>query len=195
MHVDSGGFILSSARQWGPDMRDEISAALKEAMRAQDKRRTSTLRLMAAAIKDREIAARTAGRDPIQDADVTEILMKMIKQRLESARLYEEGNRLDLAEQEREEIAIIRSFLPEQMDEDQVRSVCAETVKADRRGGPARHGQVHAGAQAALCRPHGLRQGEHGGQDAAHLSARRHRFRRHPNATAVRRCAATIGSG
>jgi hypothetical protein len=111
-------------------MRDEISAALKEAMRAQDKRRISTLRLMAAAIKDREIAARTAGRDPIQDADVTEILMKMIKQRLESARLYEEGNRLDLAEQEREEVAIIRSFLPEQMDEDQVRSVCAETVKS-----------------------------------------------------------------
>ena len=110
-------------------MRDQINAALKEAMLAQDKRRISTLRLISAAIKDREIAARTAGRDPVQDTDITEILMKMIRQRLESVRLYEEGNRLDLAEQEREEMAIIRSFLPAQMDEEQVRSVCAETVK------------------------------------------------------------------
>ena len=110
-------------------MRDQINAALKEAMLSQDKRRVSTLRLISCAIKDREIAARTAGRDPVQNTDITEILTKMIKQRLESARLYEEGNRLDLAEQEREEMAIIRSFLPAQMDEDQVRSVCAETVK------------------------------------------------------------------
>ncbi len=110
-------------------MRDQIDAALKQAMLAQDKRRTSTLRLISAAIKDREIAARTAGRDPIGDDDIAEILVKMIKQRLESARLYEEGNRLDLAEQEREEIRIVKSFLPEQMDEEQVRSVCAEAVK------------------------------------------------------------------
>ena len=110
-------------------MRDRINAALKEAMLAQDKRRVSTLRLISAAIKDREIAARTAGGEPIQDTDITEILVKMIKQRLESVHLYEEGNRLDLAEQEREEISIIKTFLPEQMDEDQVRSVCAQTVK------------------------------------------------------------------
>ena len=110
-------------------MRDHINAALKEAMLSQDKRRISTLRLISAAIKDREIAARTAGRDPIQNNDITEILTKMIKQRLESARLYEEGNRLDLAEQEREEIEIVRSFLPEQMNDEQVRNVCAETVK------------------------------------------------------------------
>ena len=129
LRADSAGVILPSVRQRGPNMRDQINAALKDAMLCQDKRRVSTLRLISAAIKDREIAARTAGRDPIQDTDITEILVKMIKQRLESARLYEEGNRLDLAEQEREELAIIKSFLPEQMDEDQVRSVCAETVK------------------------------------------------------------------
>ena len=110
-------------------MRDQINAALKDAMLAQDKCRVSTLRLISAAIKDREIAARTAGRDPIQDTDITEILVKMIKQRLESARLYEEGNRLDLAEQERKELAIVKSFLPQQMDDNQVRDVCAETVK------------------------------------------------------------------
>ena len=129
LRVDFAGVILPSAQQRGCIMRDRINAALKVAMLAQDKRRVSTLRLISAAIKDREIAARTAGRDPIQNTDITEILVKMIKQRLESAHLYEEGNRLDLAEQEREEIAIIKTFLPEQMDEDQVRSVCAETVK------------------------------------------------------------------
>ena len=129
LHADSAGVILPWARQRGPNMRDQINAALKDAMLSQDKCRVATLRLISAAIKDREIAARTAGRDPIQNTDITEILMKMIKQRLESARLYEEGNRLDLAAQEREEMAIIKSFLPEQMDEEQVRNVCAETVK------------------------------------------------------------------
>jgi uncharacterized protein YqeY len=121
LRVDSAGVILPWARQRGPNMRDQINAALKQAMLSQDKRRVSTLRLISAAIKDREIAARTAGRDPLQDTDIT--------QRLESARLFEEGNRIDLAEQEREEMAIIKSFLPEQMDDEQVRSVCAETVK------------------------------------------------------------------
>lgn len=110
-------------------MRDQINAALKQAMLAGDKRRIATLRLINCAIKDREIAARTSGRDPVCADDITEILTKMVKQRLESARLYEEGNRLDLAEQEREEIAIIKSFLPEQMGEDEVRSVCAEAIK------------------------------------------------------------------
>ena len=129
LRVNSAGIILPWALQRGSNMRDHINAALKDAMLSQDKRRVSTLRLISAAIKDREIAARTAGRDPINDSDITEILMKMIKQRIESARLYEEGNRLDLAEQEREEMAIIKSFLPEQLDDDQVRSVCAETVK------------------------------------------------------------------
>jgi uncharacterized protein YqeY len=110
-------------------MRDKINAALKTAMLAQDKRRTSTLRLVNAAIKDREIALRTAGKDPLCNDDVTEILGKMIKQRLESARLYDEGKRPDLATGEREEIAIIQSFLPEQIAEAEMHSLCAEAVK------------------------------------------------------------------
>jgi uncharacterized protein YqeY len=110
-------------------MRDRINAALKAAMLAQDKRRISTLRLVNAAIKDREIALRTAGKDPLCDDDVAEILTRMIKQRLESARLYAEGNRPDLATEEREEIAIIQSFLPEQIDEEEMHSLCAEAVK------------------------------------------------------------------
>jgi len=110
-------------------MRDEISAALKQAMLDQDKRRISTLRLISAAIKDRDIAARGAGRDPVSHDEIVEILTRMIRQRQESAVAYEEGNRLDLAEQEREEIGIIRSFLPKQLDEAQLHSVCAEAVK------------------------------------------------------------------
>jgi hypothetical protein len=107
-----------------------MNAALKQAMLAQDKRRMSTLRLINAAIKDRDIAARSAGKDPVSDEGITELLMKMIKQRLESARLYEEGHRLDLADQEREEIAIIQEFLPAQLDEAEMKSVCAEAIKA-----------------------------------------------------------------
>lgn len=110
-------------------MREQINAALKQAMHDRDKRKISTLRLINAAIMDRDIAARGAGKDAVSDEDILGILGKMIRQRLDSAKAYEEGNRLDLAEQEREEIAVIRRFLPEQMDEEQVRSVCAETVK------------------------------------------------------------------
>lgn len=110
-------------------MRERINAALKQATRDQDKRKISTLRLINAAILDRDIAARGAGRDPVSDEDILDILGKMIRQRLDSARAYEEGNRLDLAEQEREEIAIIKAFLPQQLDDEQVKSVCAELVK------------------------------------------------------------------
>ena len=111
-------------------MRERFEAALKDATRKQDKRRMATLRLINAAIKDRDIASRTAGRDPVADDEILEILAKMIKQRLESTRLYEEANRLDLAEEEREEICIIKEFLPRQLDEDEMRAVCQEAIKA-----------------------------------------------------------------
>jgi len=110
-------------------MRDEINAALKQAMRDQDKRRISTLRLINAAIKDRDIAARSCGKDPVSEEEILEIMTRMIRQRQDTAKAYEEGNRLDLAEEEREEIGIILSFLPQQLGEAELRSVCAETVK------------------------------------------------------------------
>jgi uncharacterized protein YqeY len=110
-------------------MRERFDAALKDATLKQDKRRMATLRLINAAVKDRDIAARTAGRDPVSDDEILEILGKMIKQRLESTRLYEEANRLDLAEQEREEIEIIREFLPQQLNEEEMRAVCEEAIK------------------------------------------------------------------
>ncbi|PRY94470.1 hypothetical protein BCF33_0059 [Hasllibacter halocynthiae] len=98
------------------DMREKVSAALKQAMKAKDAERLGTLRLVNAAIKDRDIALRgTDGEGQCGDAEVTAILSKMVKQRRESARAYEEGGRLELAEQELREIAVIEEFLPRQM--------------------------------------------------------------------------------
>lgn len=96
-------------------MRETITAALKHATKAQDKRRISTLRLISAAIKDRDIAARTAGKDQATDAELLELLAKMIKQREESEKIYADAGRAELAKQEAEEIAIIREYLPKQL--------------------------------------------------------------------------------
>ena len=93
-----------------------------------DKRKLSTLRLINAAIKDRDINARGAGKERVSDEEILAILSKMIKQREESARIYEEGNRLELAAQEREEMEIIREFLPKQMNADEVRTACTQIV-------------------------------------------------------------------
>ena len=99
-------------------LRTTLQAATKEAMKARDSARLSTLRLIGAAIKDREIAARTGDGDGTLGAgDLLAILSKMVKQRQESARAYEEGGRLELAEKEEAEIAVIQEFLPRQMDE------------------------------------------------------------------------------
>ena len=109
-------------------MRDELAKSLNEAVKSKDKRRVCTLRLINAAIKDRDIANRGSGKDPVSKDDIRLILAKMVKQREESAQIYEEGNRLDLAEQEREEIEIIRSFLPKQLDETKVKTACQQVI-------------------------------------------------------------------
>ncbi len=103
-------------------LREEISAALKQAMRDRAAERLSTLRLISAAIKDRDIAARGEGEDAsgVNDAEILAILAKMVKQRQESARTYEEGGRLDLAEREMNEIPVIEEFLPKQLSDDEV---------------------------------------------------------------------------
>lgn len=102
-------------------MRENVNVALKKAMKDKDALRLSTLRLINAAIKDRDIAARGEGKDVgASDSEVLGILGKMSKQRMESARAYEEGGRLDLAERERSEILIIEEFLPQQLTESEV---------------------------------------------------------------------------
>ncbi|MGH6763871.1 MAG: GatB/YqeY domain-containing protein [Phyllobacterium sp.] len=109
-------------------MRDKIAAALTVAIKARDQRRVSTLRLILAAIKDRDIAHRGAGKDPVTDDEISAIFAKMIKQREESAKLYEEANRLELAEGERAEIEIIRDFLPAQLCDADVRKAIEDVV-------------------------------------------------------------------
>jgi len=97
-------------------MREQINAAMKDAMKAGEKTRLSTLRLITAALKDRDIAARGAGQERVSDAEVVEVLARMIKQRRESAQTYEDAGRIELAEQERDEIAVIETFLPAQIE-------------------------------------------------------------------------------
>ncbi|WP_085879982.1 GatB/YqeY domain-containing protein [Roseisalinus antarcticus] len=101
-------------------LRSRVNSALKDAMKSREAERLSTLRLINAAIKDRDIAARTGeegGAEGVSDDEVLGILGKMVKQRQESARAYEEGGRLDLAERELAEIVVIGEFLPRQLDE------------------------------------------------------------------------------
>jgi len=116
-------------------MREKIAQALKEAVKQQDKRRISTLRLIQTAIKDRDIANRDAGKDPVTDEEIMEILLRMLKQRKESARSFEEGNRLELAEEERQEVGIIAEFLPKPLGEDDMKKVCAQVVQEVGAGG------------------------------------------------------------
>jgi uncharacterized protein len=110
-------------------IRDDINNALKEAMKARDERRVSTLRLVNSTLKNADIDARGQGKEPLGDDGVLGVLQKMIKQRNESADLYDKGGRAELAQQEREEIAIISAYLPKQMSEDEVRAAIAAAVK------------------------------------------------------------------
>ena len=112
-------------------IRDDIKAATIAAMKGSDKETTSTLRLVSASIKNRDIEARTGGAPSDDDALVTEVLQKMIKQRRESADLYRKGNREDRAALEESEIAVIERFLPKQLSdadaEAKIREIIAET--------------------------------------------------------------------
>lgn len=111
------------------DLRNRISTELKQAMRDKAADRLSTLRLVNAAIKDKDIAARADGNDDgVGDPEVLAILGKMAEQRLESARAYEEGGRLDLAERERSEIVVIEEFLPRQLDQDETKAAVDAAV-------------------------------------------------------------------
>lgn len=111
-------------------LRDDINDALKDAIRNQNRRRIATLRLINAAIKDRDIACRTAGPgEGVSDEQVLDILAKMVKQRNESVQVYRDAGRADLAEQEADEIGIIREFMPRQLSEDEMRAAVAGVVE------------------------------------------------------------------
>ena len=110
-------------------MREIINEAVKDAMRSKDKLRLSTLRLINAAIKDKDIALRVEDRpDGVSSSEILQILGKMVKQRQESARAYEEGGRLELAEQELSEIKIVEEFLPRQLSDDDVANAIQKII-------------------------------------------------------------------
>ncbi|MDO8423340.1 MAG: GatB/YqeY domain-containing protein [Parvibaculum sp.] len=112
-------------------LRGSIMQAMKDAMKAGDKPRLSTIRLMQSAIKDKDIASRVDGRnDGVPDADLLELFTKMVKQRRESAEMYEKGARPDLVDKERAEIAVLEEFMPQQMDEAATKAA-VEAVVAD----------------------------------------------------------------
>jgi uncharacterized protein YqeY len=109
-------------------IRDDIKAALVNAMKSGDKQGTAAIRLIQAAIKNRDIELRTATQVPDDDLLVTEVMQKMIKQRRESIELYEKGGRQELADAEKAEVAVIERFLPQQMSDEEAKAAIQAIV-------------------------------------------------------------------
>jgi uncharacterized protein YqeY len=129
-------------------LRDDINTAVKEAMKAKDERKLSTLRMVNATIKNADIDARGHGKPPLSDADLLGLLQKMIKQRQESVELYDKGGRAELADQERAEIAVITAYLPKQMSEADMTSAIAAEIAAVGAAGMKDMGKVIAALKA-----------------------------------------------
>tara|TARA_B100001123_G_C15118811_1_gene950466 strand:- start:532 stop:990 length:459 start_codon:yes stop_codon:yes gene_type:complete len=124
-------------------LRTKIEAKLQGAIKERNKLQTSTLRLILAAIKDRDIFTRTNdNRGGIKDEDIIQLLKKMIKQRNESIALYKKSNRNDLLDVEKREIEIINSFLPEQLNEEETLKICKEVIESVKAQGPKDIGKV-----------------------------------------------------
>jgi len=134
------------------ELRERLSTGLKQAMRERDATRLGTLRLINAALKDQDIALRAEGRE-VGDAEATAILAKMVKQRQESARAYEEAGRLELAEQELDEIRVIEEFLPRQLSEEEVRAAIDAAIA-----------ETGASSLRDMGRVMGVLKGRHAGQ-------------------------------
>ena len=129
-------------------LRENINNAVKDAMRAKDERKLSTLRMVNSTIKNADIAARGEGKPLLVDGEILVVLQKMIKQRQESVELYDKGGRAELAEQERAEIAIISAYLPQQMSEDAVKAAISEEIAASGAAGIKDMGKVIAALKA-----------------------------------------------
>ena len=110
-------------------LRKQISVSLQESLKAKNQTKASTLRLILAALKDRDIAERSKGNaNGLNDDAILKLLQSMIKQRKESIEFYEKGNRLDLADKEKEEISHIKNFLPKQLSENEVKTIVKSTI-------------------------------------------------------------------
>jgi uncharacterized protein YqeY len=125
-------------------LRDQLAAALKDAMKSKNAERLSTVRLIQAAIKDRDIANRGTGKEEAGDDEILQILAKMVKQRDESAKIYEENARPELAAKERAEIGVLQDFLPKQLSDAEVRTNIAAIIAEIGAAGPKDMGKVMA---------------------------------------------------
>lgn len=125
-------------------LRDQLATALKDAMKSKNAERLSTVRLIQAAIKDRDIANRGAGKEEASDDEILQILAKMVKQRDESAKIYDENARPELATKERAEIAVIQDFMPKQLSDAEVRANISAIIAETGAEGPKDMGKVMA---------------------------------------------------
>ncbi|MFL5012505.1 GatB/YqeY domain-containing protein [Rhizobium sp.] len=125
-------------------LRDQLATQLKEAMKAKDAERLSTVRLIQAAVKDRDIANRGIGKEQASDDEILQILAKMVKQRDESAKIYEENSRPELAAKERAEITVIQDFMPTQLSDSEVRANVSAVIAEMGAAGAKDMGKVMA---------------------------------------------------
>src|SRR5437762_13129141 len=136
-------------------LREAFSERLKQAMRAKDTRTLSTVRLILAGLKERDVEARGSGnQEGIPDPEILRLLQGMVKQRRESIALYREGNRPELAQQEEEEIAVIESFLPKQMSEAEITAAAKEAIADTGAAGVKDMGRVMAALREQIGRAH-----------------------------------------
>ncbi|ANP86553.1 GatB/YqeY domain-containing protein [Rhizobium leguminosarum] len=125
-------------------LRDQLATQLKEAMKAKNAERLSTVRLIQAAVKDRDIANRGIGKEQASDDEILQILAKMVKQRDESAKIYEENSRPELAAKERAEITVIQDFMPKQLSDSEVRANVSAIITETGAAGAKDMGKVMA---------------------------------------------------
>ena len=109
-------------------LRERFTAEMKEAMKAGEKGKLGAIRLIQAALKDKDIEARGNGKEPLSDEEILALLQKMVKQRQESIAMYEQGGRTELAQQEKDEVAVITSYLPQQMDEAETKAAIEAAI-------------------------------------------------------------------
>lgn len=125
-------------------LREKFNTAMKDAMRAKDRRRLTTIRLIMAAVKDRDISVRTESDSKVGDPEIIEILSKMVKQRKESSKAYEDAGREELAQQENDEIVIITEFLPTQLSEEEIEAAVTAAIEKTSASGLKDIGKIMA---------------------------------------------------
>jgi uncharacterized protein YqeY len=143
-------FYLDGTREWAPrsiEMREELTAAVKQAMKGGDKLRVETLRMVQSALKNKDIEARGVGKTVTADEELS-VLQKLVKSRQESVELYRKGGREDLVAKEEAEIAIISGFLPKQMSEAEVKAAISDMIAETGAAGIKDMGKVIAGLKA-----------------------------------------------